>query len=89
MLYVLPTIVAFFRGEYVPLSLMPDLAYRAIRFIPFTHVSYTPIMLLTGRAGLREGLFGLSALAAWTVLMITVSQYTYDRLRVKYEGVGI
>ena len=89
LLYTFPTVVQFFRGEFVPLSLLPDTLAYSLRYFPFTHISYTPTLLLTGRMDLSEGLIGLAVLGVWTVGMVIVSQLTYKRLRIKYEGVGV
>ena len=82
-------IISFFTGELVPLSLLPGAVAGALHFFPFTHVVYTPTMLLTGGMDLLDGCAGLAALAAWAAAMALVSRATYGRLRRKYEGVGI
>ena len=89
LLFTFPVIVQFFKGEFVPLSLLPEVMIHILRYFPFTHVSYTPAMLLTGRMYFSEGLFGLAVLGVWTVGMMIVGQLAYKRLRMKYEGVGI
>ena len=88
-MHLLPNIVSFFSGELVPLSLLPGAFVTALRIFPFTHVVYTPTMLVIGRMDLREGLAGCALLLVWTLGMAIVSQLTYDRLRKQYEGVGM
>ena len=87
--YMLPVFISFFKGEYMPLSLLAEDLNAALRFFPFTHASYTPALLLMGRANLSEGLAGFGVLAVWSIVMLALNQFTYNRLRVKYEGVGI
>jgi len=89
MFFFLPSIVSFFRGEYFPISLLPGNFADMLRFFPFTHVSYTPTMLLIGRMERNDGLIGLTVLAVWVLGMAALNEITYNRLRVKYEGVGI
>lgn len=88
-MYVQGNIIAFVTGALVPLSLLPDSALFVLRFLPFTHVVYTPAMLLCGQINAEEGLFGLALISLWTVIMFSAAQYAYNRLRVKYDGVGI
>jgi ABC-2 type transport system permease protein len=88
-LYVQDAVIAFAVGSMVPLSLLPGQVLYILRFLPFTHVVYTPAMLLTGQLGWREGLFGLFVLSAWMLAMLVIGQRTYSRLRKKYDGVGI
>jgi ABC-type uncharacterized transport system permease subunit len=69
--------------------LLPETAVAVLRFLPFTHVVYTPAMLLCGQSSAAEGLFGLAVIAAWTAFMPIAAQFAYNHLRVKYDGVGI
>jgi ABC-2 type transport system permease protein len=83
LLYTYPAVIQFFKGEYVPLALLPPTFAGALRFFPFTYVSYTPAMLLTGRMELSDGFTGLAVISAWTLGMMVISQLTYKRLRSK------
>lgn len=82
-------ILEFITGGVVPLILLPDGLIHAMRFIPFIHVVYTPVMLLMGKITLEEGFIGLVILAVWTALMALFNQTTFKRLRIRYDGVGI
>ncbi|MCL1905607.1 MAG: ABC-2 family transporter protein [Clostridiales bacterium] len=88
-MYVQWNILAFVTGSMVPLSLLPQGVLAILRFLPFTHVVFTPTMLLTGQMTATEGLFGLAVIGAWAILMPVIARYMYGRLRVKYDGVGI
>ena len=88
-MYIQGNIIAFVTGALVPLSLLPDSVLFVLRFLPFTHVIYTPAMLLCGQISAGEGLSGLALISAWTIIMFFVAQYAYNSLRVKYDGVGI
>jgi ABC-2 type transport system permease protein len=87
--HVLGSVNGFATGAYVPLSLLPGPVLGALRFLPFTHVVYTPSMLITGQIGAREGLLGLASLAAWLVAAYAIAQFAYGKLRISYDGVGI
>ena len=82
-------IVHFAQGGLIPLSLLPVTALNLLRLLPFPHVVYTPTMLFMGRMDLREGFSSFCVLAAWTLGMLAVVDFTYNRLRHKYDGVGI
>ena len=88
-LHVQSSIIAFVTGAIVPLSLLPDEILLVFRFLPFTHVVYTPTMLLCGQIGAEEGIFGFIIIMAWLIIMTVITQYTYNTLRIKYDGVGI
>jgi len=88
-LHAQSAIVDFATGSMVPLSLLPGAVVGVLGFMPFTHVVFTPAMLLTGQMGIAEGLFGLAVLLIWVAVMLILSQMMYKTLRVRYEGVGI
>jgi ABC-2 type transport system permease protein len=88
-MHVQGSIIAFATGSLVPLSLLPENALFILRFLPFTHVVFTPAMLLCGLADASEGFFSLAVISAWALIMFAISQYAYRHLRVKYDGVGI
>lgn len=88
-LHVQSAIIAFATGSMIPLSLLPGTALYFLRFIPFTYVTYMPTMLLTGQICIAEGTFGIAILSVWTAAMLFAGQFTYNRLRVRYDGVGI
>jgi ABC-2 type transport system permease protein len=88
-LHVQGNLIAFFTGTLVPLSLLPDAVTGLLRFLPFYYVTYLPAMLLTKPAGVGVGLTGLIILGLWTIGMALISQLSYRRLRVRYDGVGI
>jgi len=88
-LYFQDSIISFTQGGMIPLNLLPVQALSLLLFLPFPHVVFTPAMLLTGNMSQEEGLFSLWVLTVWTIVMVMVSQLTYNRMRVKYDGVGI
>lgn len=88
-MHIQGSVIAFATGALVPLAMLPDAALLVFRFLPFTHVIYTPVMLLCGQADIAEGFIGLGVICVWALIMFSVSQYTYGSLRVRYDGVGI
>jgi len=87
--HVQSSIIAFATGSMIPLSLLPNGVVSVLRYLPFTHVVYTPTMLLTGQKSITEGVTGLCVLLIWTAAMLIIAQRTYTRMRIKYDGVGI
>ena len=87
--HVQENIIGFATGSMIPLSLLPVGVVDTLRFLPFTHVVYTPAMLLTGQIGVADGLIGLSVLSAWTAAILVIAQTAYTKLRINYDGVGI
>lgn len=88
-IYVQMGLISFLTGSIVPLDLLPDTVLYILRFLPFTHVIYTPAALITGQLNRADGLFSLMVLSCWMVAMLLINQTVYGRLRVKFDGVGV
>jgi ABC-2 type transport system permease protein len=88
-LHIQGNIIAFITGAMIPLTLLPDGIVQILRFFPFYYVHYFPAMILTGQGSFREALAGLGIICFWTLAMLIIGHSTYERLRIKYDGVGI
>ena len=76
-------------GSIFPLILLPPSIIRTMHFVPFIHVVYTPVMLLMGKISTQNGLSGLAVLISWTAAFAVINRKIFQRLRTKYDGVGI
>lgn len=81
-------LLLFITGTMIPLVLLPEVIVRIMRYLPFYYITYLPSMLFIGRSG-EEILYGLLLLPAWILFFVIVNRFTYNRLRVRYDGVGI
>ncbi|MEM1485849.1 ABC-2 family transporter protein [Oscillospiraceae bacterium PP1C4] len=81
-------IVSFITGELIPLALLPQGIVCVMRFFPFYYVTYLPSMLLIGRNE-DEAFFGVIVLSIWLLFFSLLNRFTYRKLRVIYDGVGI
>ncbi len=81
-------LVAFIAGTLIPLALLPEIVLQVMRYFPFYYCSYLPSMLFIGRNGEEIG-FGLITLTAWVLIFMAINKIAYERLRVRYDGVGI
>jgi len=88
-LHVQDMLISFATGALLPLSMLPGGALTVMKLLPFTHVIYTPAMLLTGRIDANEGLLGFVVLICWTAAAAVIAQITYTKMRIRYDGVGI
>ncbi len=81
-------LLLFITGTMIPLILLPNIIVDIMRYLPFYYVTYLPSMLLIGRNG-EEIRFGLICLPAWLLIFAIINKFTYHRLRIRYDGVGI
>lgn len=87
-LMVKGNLVAFATGTMVPLTLLPAGVVSVMRFLPFYYVTYLPSMLIIGRNKEEAGL-GLLTLGLWALVFFAINNIAFNRLRKKYDGVGI
>lgn len=87
-LMIKSNILLLITGNMIPLALMPQLVQEILRFFPFYYISYLPSMLLLGRNGDEIGR-GFLVLSLWILFFLLVNRFAYNRLRVRYDGVGI
>lgn len=81
-------ILALATGTLIPLMLLPDALVAAMKYLPFYYVTYLPTMLLMGR-NTEELFMGLGVLAVWNAAFLPLNHILYERLRRRYDGVGI
>jgi ABC-2 type transport system permease protein len=87
-LMIKSTILLLVTGNMIPLVLLPKTIVDILRALPFYYISYLPSMLMMGRNGEEAG-YGIIILAAWIGVFLMVNRFAYNRLRIKYDGVGI
>lgn len=75
-------------GSVIPLSLFPSALQAVLKFLPFYYVAYLPATLLIGKNA-DMALTGIFVLAAWNVGLYLINRFAYEKLRTKYDGVGI
>lgn len=78
----------FMTGALMPLSLLPAGLLMIMRFFPFYYVVYLPAVLFLGK-NKDEILFAAITLVFWNLLFWMLNKYSYKKLRVIYDGVGI
>jgi ABC-2 type transport system permease protein len=81
-------IVQFIIGSLLPLAILPAGILAIMKFFPFYYASYLPTMLLMGKNN-NEIITGMITLTLWNTAFWLLNTKTYNRLRLKFDGVGI
>ncbi len=81
-------ILEFVAGTFIPLTLLSENVLLVMKCFPFYYVTYLPTMVLMGRNG-HEAPTGLVVLVVWNSFLWALNTATWNRLKVKYDGVGI
>ena len=86
--FIANNFTGFLTGALVPLILLPESIAALMRLFPFYYVAYLPSMLLIGRSG-DEAVSGILVLSCWIIAFLILNHFSYNRLRIMHEGVGI
>jgi ABC-2 type transport system permease protein len=81
-------IVSFITGGLIPLVLLPEGIIAIMRFFPFYCITYLPSMLLIDKNG-SEAIAGIITLLLWFLFFTFLNKFSYNKLRIVYDGVGI
>ena len=73
------SIINFLSGTLIPLAFMPDFLKTILEYMPFSSMSYTPVMIYMGKYSTYEILFRLTIQAVWAVLTYGLSKLIWFR----------
>lgn len=73
------SIINFLSGSLIPLAFMPDVLKNILGYLPFSSMSYTPVMLYMGKYGASEILFRLGIQAIWAIALYGLSEFIWSR----------
>ena len=68
------SIINFLSGMLIPLAFMPDALKKTLEYMPFSSMSYTPVMIYMGKYDTDEIIFRLAVQAVWAVLLYALSK---------------
>ena len=68
------SILKFLSGTLIPLAFMPDTLRKILEYMPFSSMSYTPVMIYMGKYGANEIIFRIAVQAVWAVLTYALSK---------------
>lgn len=73
------TIVGFLSGAAIPLAFLPKGLAAVMDLLPFSSLSYTPVMLYMGMYTAKEAAFHLSLQAFWLLFMYALSKLIWTQ----------
>lgn len=81
-------IFRFLAGFFVPIVFFPLWTQRIFFWLPFQHLLYTPIQLLTGKISITTATGSLLILIGWTVIAAMLRYYVWRRGELQYDATG-
>lgn len=71
-------IMEFMSGLLLPLSFFPERFQQALQFLPFPHVSYTPLQIYLGRVRGAQALESLGLQIFWILVLYLMGKYYWQ-----------
>ncbi len=68
------SIINFLSGTLIPLAFMPEVLRKILEYMPFSSMSYTPVMIYMGKYDTYEMIFRLVMQAVWAFLIYALSK---------------
>jgi ABC-2 type transport system permease protein len=81
-------LILLFSGQFVPLTLMPDVIQNIARYLPFQLLIYFPIQLILGNLSQAQIVQGFTSGAIWLVVSILVFNLVWRNGVKRFSAVG-
>jgi ABC-2 type transport system permease protein len=81
-------VVEFLSGLLLPLTFFPVGLQKVISFLPFPHISYTPLQIYLGKARGAAGLQSLGLQALWVLVLFAAGRlyWRFSTRRLSIQG---
>jgi len=80
--------ILLFSGQFVPLTLMPELIQNIARYLPFQLLIYFPIQLILGNLSQPQILQGYISGAIWLIVSIVLFNLVWNNGVRRFSAVG-
>lgn len=72
-------IINFFSGQLIPLVFFPDALKNVLNYLPFSGMSYTPVMIYLGKYSTSEAIFAIGVQAVWVVILFVLFKILWSK----------
>lgn len=79
----------FLSGILVPLIYFPDILRPILLYLPFQHLAFTPIQIVSQQLTFLQGFHSWLILLSWTVVMWACYSWLFRKGVRTFEGIGI
>lgn len=82
------SILAFLTGQLIPLNLFPDVLQKILDVLPFSSMTYVPVMIYLGKYDTNEMIFVLGRQAVWVILLYVLGSLLWKKVTKKMVVLG-
>lgn len=77
--YIKFAITRFLSGELIPIVFFPFWVQNILKFMPFTSLNYSPVMICLGKMGLKQNINLLLLQIVWIALLFISSRWVWHK----------
>jgi len=76
-------------GQTIPLDILPNFVFRALRFLPSAGLTFIPLQIYLGKISQSEIFLGLGLMCFWLLVLPRLVKYVWGKGLKNYTAVGI
>ncbi|MBO5033179.1 MAG: ABC-2 family transporter protein [Lachnospiraceae bacterium] len=81
-------VLNFLTGKLIPISFFPIIFQRVFSFLPFTAMTYVPVMIYLGKYSNEEILFELAKQLVWVILLCGLGSFLWKKVEKRLVILG-
>ena len=82
------SVLLFLTGQLIPLSFFPDIVQKVFSYLPFSSMTYTPVMIYLGKYQGTELLKVLLIQLVWVVLLYLIGSLIWEKVTKRLISLG-
>ncbi len=81
-------VLNFLTGKLIPISFFPAIFQKIFSFLPFTAMTYVPVMIYLGKCSGTEMIFELTKQLVWVVLLYVLGSFLWKKVEKRMVILG-
>lgn len=81
-------IISFFSGQLLPIAFFPNWLQEISKFLPFSSMNYTPVMIYMDKLSTRDIIFSLCVQVAWIVILYAIYRVLWAKAMKRVTVLG-
>lgn len=72
-------VINFFSGQLIPIVFFPKAMQGILKYLPFSGMNYTPVMIYMGKLSMNEILFSIGVQVVWIVILFLLYKILWGK----------
>lgn len=81
-------VLSFLTGKLIPISFFPEMVQKFFSFLPFTAMTYVPVMIYLGKYSGAEALWQIGKQAVWVAALYLLGTFLWKKIEKRIVILG-